>query len=133
MTPPSSAAIRLLLLLVAITGISQFYRASAGVIAPELMRDLSLGPETLGLASSAFFVALGVAQIPVGMLFDRVGPRLTVGVLTLLAVFGAILHAMAESGAMLVAARAILGLGSAASFMSVVVFARAGSRATASV
>ncbi len=119
---PSSAAIRLILLLVAVTGVSQFFRASAGVIAPELMRDLHLGPETFGLAGSAFFVALGVAQIPVGMLFDRVGPRLTVGVLTLVAVFGAALHAVAESGAMLVAARAILGLGSAASFMSVVVF-----------
>ncbi len=115
------AAIRLILLLVAVTAISQFYRASAAVIAPELMADLRIGPETLGLAGSAFFLALGVMQIPVGILFDRIGPRLTVGSLTLVSVLGAILHALADSGSMLVAARTILGLGSAASFMSVVV------------
>lgn len=118
---PKSAAVRLILLLIAVTGVSQFYRASAAVIAPELMADLQIGPETLGIAGSAFFVALGVMQIPVGILFDRIGPRLTVGSLTLASVLGAILHAVAESGSMLVAARTILGLGSAASFMSVVV------------
>lgn len=118
---PQSAAVRLILLLVAVTGVSQFYRASAAVIAPELMADLQIGPETLGLAGSAFFIALGVMQIPVGILFDRIGPRLTVGSLTLVSVLGALLHAVADSGALLVAARTILGLGSAASFMSVVV------------
>ena len=115
------AATRLILLLVAVTAISQFYRASAAVIAPELMADLRIGPETLGLAGSAFFLALGVMQIPVGILFDRIGPRLTVGSLTLVSVLGAILHALADSGSMLVVSRLILGLGSAASFMSVVV------------
>ena len=35
-----------------------------------------------------FAVALGLAQVPVGILFDRIGPRLTVGSLTLLAVAG---------------------------------------------
>lgn len=118
---PKSAAVRLILLLIAVTGVSQFYRASAAVIAPELMADLRIGPETLGLAGSAFFIALGIMQIPVGILFDRIGPRLTVGSLTLASVFGAVLHALADSGAMLVAARTVLGLGSAASFMSVVV------------
>ncbi len=118
----SAAAARLILLLVAVTAVSQFYRASAAVIAPELMADLRIGPETLGLAGSAFFLALGVAQIPVGILFDRIGPRLTVGGLTLISVLGALLHAVAESGTILVLSRAILGLGSAASFMSVVVF-----------
>ncbi|MBM3532728.1 MAG: hypothetical protein FJX60_06810 [Alphaproteobacteria bacterium] len=58
MTP---AALRLLLLLVAVTSASQFYRTSGGVIAPELMADLRIGPEVLGLASSAFFLALGAA------------------------------------------------------------------------
>lgn len=117
----SGAGLRLLALLVAVTSASQFFRASFGVIAPELMADLALGPEALGLASAAFFVALGLAQIPVGMLFDRFGPRRTVSGLTLVAVAGSLLHALAESGAALVAARAVLGLGSAASFMSVVV------------
>ncbi|MBM3547626.1 MAG: MFS transporter [Alphaproteobacteria bacterium] len=115
------AALRLLLLLIAVTAASQFYRTSGGVIAPELMTDLRIGPEVLGLASSAFFLSLGVAQIPVGILFDRVGARRTVSGMTLIAVLGALLHAVADSGTMLVLSRALLGLGSAASFMSVVV------------
>jgi MFS family permease len=107
----SLAALRLILLLVAVTAASQFYRASAGVIAPELMHDLAICPETLGLASSAFFMALGLAQIPVGMLFDRIGPRRTVGYLTLLAVAGTLLHALADSGLLLILSRAVLGFG----------------------
>jgi predicted MFS family arabinose efflux permease len=111
----------LIAMLAAVTSLSQFFRASGGVIAPELIRDLGLSPELLGLASGAFFIALGAAQIPVGMMFDRIGARRTVTALSVIAVAGALLHAAATSGAALVAARAVLGLGSAASFMSVVV------------
>src|SRR5882762_1389708 len=68
----------LIAMLAAVTSLSQFFRASGGVIAPELIRDLGLSPELLGLASGAFFIALGVAQIPVGMMFDRIGARRTV-------------------------------------------------------
>ncbi len=111
----------LIAMLAAVTTLSQFFRASNGVIAPELIRDLALSPELLGFASGAFFIALGVAQVPVGMMFDRIGARRTVAALSAIAVAGALLHAAATSGPLLVAARAVLGLGSAASFMSVIV------------
>ena len=70
--------------LVAITGLSQFYRSCLGVIAPELTRDLGLTPEDLGQANGAFFLAMGLMQVPVGLLFDRYGPRRTVTTLTAL-------------------------------------------------
>jgi predicted MFS family arabinose efflux permease len=111
----------LIAMLAAITSLSQFFRASGGVIAPELIRDLGLSPEQLGLASGAFFIALGIAQVPVGMMFDRIGARRTVAALSAVTVVGALLHAAVGSGATLVAARAVLGLGNAASFMSVIV------------
>ncbi|MBM3643658.1 MAG: MFS transporter [Alphaproteobacteria bacterium] len=57
----------LLLMLIAVTFLSQFYRVSNSVIAPELSRDLSLDAAELGWAGSAFFWALFAAQIPVGM------------------------------------------------------------------
>ncbi|QQS12978.1 MAG: hypothetical protein IPK81_01500 [Rhodospirillales bacterium] len=65
-TGPSLAARRaaLLLLLSAATALSQFYRVSNSVIAPELTRDLGLTKSDLGWAGGAFFLALLVAQIP---------------------------------------------------------------------
>ena len=100
--------------------LSQFYRSSIGVIAPELVRDLSLSPQALGLAGGIFFLALGVVQIPVGMSFDRVGPRRTVAWISVFAVAGAIWMAMARTGPELIAGRFLVGVGCAASFMSVV-------------
>jgi len=53
--------------------LSQFYRASSAVIASELVRDLSLSPQDLGLLSSVFFYAFALVQIPMGMAIDRFG------------------------------------------------------------
>jgi sugar phosphate permease len=57
--------------------ISQFYRASIAVIAPDLARDLALSPEALGTVTGAFFLAFGATQIPLGIMLDRFGPRYT--------------------------------------------------------
>ncbi len=114
-------ALRVVALLSALTAVSQFYRASLSAIAPEVSHDLALSPDALGLANGVFFLALGVVQLPVGMVFDRVGPRRTIGALTLLAVAGSLLHAAATTATALVVARAVIGLGCAGSFMGAVV------------
>ena len=114
------ARLRLLLALALAVTLSQFFRSSLGVIAPELSRDLALTPESLGFANACFFIALGVVQVPVGILFDRVGVRRTYLGLTGVAVLGALLHAFVETGAGLAAARFLMGVGCGASFMSVV-------------
>jgi MFS family permease len=115
---PARAVIGLLLMLVATTSLSQFFRASTNVIAPELIRDLSLTPEMLGFANACFFLALLAVQIPVGILFDRIGARLTVGILAVLAIAGTLLHAVVATGSGLAAARFLLGLGHGGSFMA---------------
>lgn len=117
MTPRSGAMI-LLVMLVATTSLSQFFRASTNVIAPELIRDLALSPEMLGFANACFFLALLAVQVPVGILFDRIGARLTVGILAVLAVGGTLLHATVTSGDGLSVARFLLGLGHGGSFMA---------------
>lgn len=117
---PNATAFRIVLLLAAITIVSQFYRVSNGVIGPELVRDLGLTPETLGLTGGAFFLALTVMQIPVGMLFDKYGPRRTIGALTGFAVVGTVLQALAVSPEALFIARFVIGMGCAASFMGAV-------------
>jgi MFS family permease len=111
----------LLAMLAATTILSQFFRASTSVIGPELIRDLRLSPEALGFANGSFFLALLLPQVFIGVLFDRIGPRITVSALSILMVAGAMLHGVAESGAGLTLARFIVGLGCAGSFMSAVV------------
>ncbi len=81
-------------------------------------RDLSLNPSSLGLLTSAYFLAFGAAQLPVGMLLDRYGPRRVEPVLLSIAALGAMLFAYAESLAGLAFARAVIGLGVCACLMA---------------
>ena len=110
----------LLVLLIAVTCLSQFYRVSNSVIAPELTRDLGLSARQLGWAGSAFFFALFAVQVPVGMWFDRYGARRTVTALSFVAVAGALWIAVSANAFDLIGGRAVVGVGCAASFMSVV-------------
>ena len=104
---------------------SQFYRASPAVIAPDLMRELSLSAETIGGVTGLFFLAFGLVQLPVGIMLDRLGPRVTMSCLMLAAVAGAAVFAAAESAATLGAGRSLMGIGCAAGLMgSMVVLGR---------
>lgn len=119
--PRRSGIIALLVMLAFTTILSQFFRASLAVIAPELFQDLGLNARTLGLANGCFFASLMVAQVAVGYAFDRIGPRVTVTVLSVFMTAGAALHAMASTGDFLVLARVVSGLGCAGSFMASIV------------
>jgi MFS family permease len=116
-----SGIVALLVMLAFTTILSQFFRASLAVIAPELIRDLGVNAKTLGLANGCFFAALMVAQVAVGFAFDRIGPRITVAVLSVFMTVGAAMHAAAETGDYLVVARFVTGIGCAGSFMSSIV------------
>ncbi len=111
---------RIVALLVLLTLVSQFFRVAYGAIAPDLLRDLHLSASSLSLAGGAFFLGLGIAQVPVGMAFDRFGVRRTVAVLTLAAVIGAVGNALARDATELVAARLLIGIGCGGSFMGAV-------------
>ncbi|MBL6457099.1 MFS transporter [Belnapia sp. T6] len=116
-----SPATRLLLALTLMTSASQFHRAALGVIGPELAASLDAGPGLLGAANGAFFLALLVLQVPVGLALDRIGPRLTVAALSLPAALGALAQGLAPDAGWFLAGRFLLGLGCAASFMASVV------------
>ena len=118
MLSPNAA---LLLALALLTGLSQFHRSALGVIAPELSADLALTPAMLGAANGMFFAAILVMQLPVGIALDRLGPRLVVAGLSVIAVLGLVLQGLATDGTTLLVARALIGIGCAASFMSAVV------------
>ncbi|MGD8366072.1 MAG: MFS transporter [Desulfobacterales bacterium] len=97
--------------------LSQFYRASVAVISPALMAELGFDARGLSLVSAAFFYAFAAMQIPIGLYLDSIGPRITMTVLTLVAVAGALLFALGHSLTALVAGRALLGIGMACNLM----------------
>jgi sugar phosphate permease len=97
--------------------LSQFYRSTNAVIAPQLLGDLSLSTEDLGLLSAAFFYAFGLAQIPITILLDRIGARRMMTGFSLVGVVGAFVFSWADSLAMGILSRSLLGIGMACNLM----------------
>ncbi|MGE5839572.1 MAG: MFS transporter [Deltaproteobacteria bacterium] len=97
--------------------LSQFYRSTNAVIAPQLIRDLSLDTEELGLLSAAFFYAFGLAQIPITVFLDPIGPRGMMTGFSLIGLAGALAFSWADSLAMGILGRALLGIGMACNLM----------------
>lgn len=93
-----------------------FLRASLGVMAPDLARELDLNPAALSAVASAFFFSYAVMQIPTGILFDRFGARLTLSTMLAFTAVGTALFAWGTSGSMLVLARTLMGIGLAGAF-----------------
>jgi predicted MFS family arabinose efflux permease len=106
--------------------LSQFFRAFLAVLTRVLERDIGAGPEDLAFASGLWFLTFAIAQIPVGIALDRVGPRITAAVL--LAVGGgggAALFALATTPLHISLAMALIGIGCAPLLMaSYFIFAR---------
>jgi len=96
---------------------SQFYKTCIAVITPQLMADLSLDAKGISFMSAAFFYTFSLAQIPMGIYLDRIGPRATMTVLSLTAVAGVFIFAWSDSLAMSVVGRALLGVGMACNLM----------------
>ncbi|MBB4041061.1 putative MFS family arabinose efflux permease [Microvirga flocculans] len=121
----AETALFLIAALVSIYAVSQFLRNSVGVIANDLARELSLSATQTGLLSSAFFLAFAAVQIPIGILIDRYGPKRTMLGTAVLTVLGTVLFALAPSASLLIAARALMGLGCSTFFMApLVIYAR---------
>lgn len=98
--------------------LSYLYRVVNAVIAPDLVADVGLAAGGLGLLTSAYFLTFAAAQLPLGVLLDRVGPRRTEAALLVFAAAGAAVFALAEGEAALVAGRALIGFGVSACLMA---------------
>lgn len=96
---------------------SQLYRSSIAVISPNLIEELKLDTNDLGLISAAFFYAFAAMQIPVGLYLDKLGARLLMTALSLVSAAGAVVFACGESAAALIVGRLLLGVGMACNLM----------------
>lgn len=115
---PTGLWLRLFLPFAAGYLMSYLFRTSNAVIGPVLARDLALPDHALGLLTSTYFLAFGAAQLPLGILLDRYGPRRVEAILLLVAAAGAVVFALADDLAGLAWGRALIGLGVSACLMA---------------
>lgn len=98
--------------------LSYLFRTVNAVIAPDLVRDVGVDPASLGLLTSAYFLAFASFQLPLGVLLDRYGARRVEATLLLFAAAGALVFARAETLTGLMLGRALIGLGVSACLMA---------------
>jgi len=98
--------------------LSYLLRNVNAVIAPELTRDLSVSAADLGLLTSAYLLAFGAFQLPLGILLDRYGPRRVEAGLLLVAAAGCGAFALGGNLTELAIARGLIGLGVSACLMA---------------
>ncbi|MBN8443108.1 MAG: MFS transporter [Thauera sp.] len=98
--------------------LSYLLRTVNAVISPSLTQELGLSAADLGLLTSMYFLAFGLAQIPVGIALDRFGPRRVEGTLLLMTAAGAVCFALGDSLLQLGIARAMIGLGVSSCLMA---------------
>lgn len=98
--------------------LSYLYRVVNAVIAPDLVKDMGVGPADLGLLTSAYFLTFALFQLPLGVLLDRYGPRRIEGLLLLFAALGALVFATSQSVTGLVVGRGLIGFGVSACLMA---------------
>lgn len=115
---PASTPIRLMLFVVIPFGVGYFlsflFRNTNAVLAPELIQTFDLDATELGVLTAVFFGAAALQYVPLALLLDRFGPKRIFFGQAVITVIACLMTAWAESFAMLVAARALLGIGVAA-------------------
>lgn len=113
---PTRARLTILLLISMATLINYLDRSVMGVAKPELVKDLHISPEVMGLIFSAFSWTYALAQIPGGYVIDKLGTRLTYALSLGLWSLATAVHGMMTSVAGLVSTRLALGLAEAPCF-----------------
>jgi MFS family permease len=98
--------------------LSFLFRTINASISPALASEFVLDAVKTGLLASVYFLVFAGVQIPIGVLLDRCGPRRVQSVLLILAAGGATLFGTATGFSELLVARAMIGLGVAASLMA---------------
>lgn len=94
-----------------------FQRVAPGVIAKPLAQTFHIDPGGLGFIIAFYFWAYAIAQIPVGIILDKYGARISLGLAALAVSIGTFLFAHTGSLIVLGLARILVGIGSAFAFV----------------
>lgn len=99
---------------------SYLFRTVNAVIYSDLAGELMLPPDNLGMLTGVYFLTFAAAQIPMGVLLDRYGPRSVQSPMLLIAATGSVIFALSHSQTGLLIGRGFIGFGVAGSLMSAI-------------
>lgn len=96
-------------------------QVAPSVMADPMMKTFHVTAEGFGVISAFYFYAYAPMQLPAGLLFDRYGPRKLMTAALLLCAAGSFFFASTESVLTASLGRFLIGIGSAFSFIGVLV------------
>jgi MFS family permease len=100
--------------------VSYLFRTVNALIYVDLERELHLPASSLGLLTGVYFLTFAAAQIPLGVMLDRYGPRSVQAPMLLFAVLGSLIFSFSQTELGLIIGRGLSGLGVAGSLMSAI-------------
>jgi D-galactonate transporter len=103
-------------LLFVATTINYMDRAILGIAGPSMMKDLSLSKVEFGILGSAFFWSYALMQIPVGVIVDKLGARLTYSIAIIWWSLCTVFTGFGRSIGALIGIRVLMGIGEAPAF-----------------
>lgn len=98
-----------------------FLRTFIGSIAHQVIPDLKLNAEMFAIIGSAYYIAYGIMQIPVGMLADKFGVKKIMVFATLVCAIATYLFAHSVGFTSALISRLLMGFGSSFAFVSLLV------------
>jgi MFS family permease len=98
--------------------LSALIRAITATLSPTLTQELALSAQDLGLLAGGYFLGFAATQLPLGKWLDKHGPKKVLLAFLVVAVFGCIAFALAQSFMGLWLARVLCGVGVSACLMA---------------
>ncbi|WP_217914001.1 MFS transporter [Miltoncostaea marina] len=99
--------------------VALFHRMSLGVASLDAQRRFDLGPDTIAALSALQLGLYLLMTIPAGLAADRVGPRMALAFGMALMAVGEVAFGLATSAPLALGGRALVGVGDAFIFLSV--------------
>ncbi|PCJ29490.1 MAG: hypothetical protein COA94_01140 [Rickettsiales bacterium] len=95
-------------------------RLSAGVFREDIMQRFAVDVASFGTLAGYYYLGYAGAQIPLGIMLDRLSFRFVTSLAIAITSIGTLLFATAMDWGMLVFARFLIGIGSGVAFISIV-------------
>ena len=101
----------IIILLSSIYFISQFSRASLGVVVIDIAADLNLNSEQIGRLGGVFFLSFALTQVPLGIILDAFNPIKIIIFMMAIIFSGSFLFGISDNYSLLILARILQGVG----------------------
>lgn len=98
-----------------------FLRIFLGTIANEVSEDLHLTIKQFSIVGAAYYVTYAIMQIPVGILTEKIGPRIILTIAATICSGGVFLLTIAKGFYLALISRLLIGFGSSFAFVSLLI------------